>query len=113
MKIPLDCSLADVFRRAAFMRAHPGEVALSLRRERVRHAAWHLWPEAQPCVIGVMDVADAGHAAAVARGSDLAVDRVHGGFKRHWRRAEMHPVQFDPLSPDPFPSCRLLFEARG
>lgn len=112
VKIPLSCDLATVHCWSDYMRAHMDEVAASLRQEGVRHEAWYLGTEQPLYVIGVMDVADMAKASAAAGASSLSVDQVHRDFKRHWVRADITPVTYQPDTDDPFPGCVLLFEAR-
>lgn len=113
VKIPLSCNLATVHRWADYMRAHMDEVAASLRQEGVRHEAWYLGTEQPLFVIGVMDVADMAKASQAAETSSLSVDQAHRDFKRHWIRAGITPVTYQPDADDPFPGYTLLFEARS
>ncbi|WP_138467088.1 DUF6176 family protein [Poseidonocella sp. HB161398] len=112
VRIPLSCGEAEIRRWAGYMLAHMDEVAESLRREGVRHEAWHLCPGDPLCLVGVMDHTDPEQAARAMAASALSVDEVHRAFKRHWIRPDITRLDYDPEASDPFPGCELLFEAR-
>ena len=112
-KIFVTCDEAEVRKWADFMVANLSEVKQSLLNEGARHEIWYMGEEEGSIyLVGVMDVEDEAASAAVAAGSELAVDEVHRNFKQHWDRDRSSKLEIDPLVEPSFRELDLLFEAR-